>query len=320
MNNAVQGAVLNFPNTACWGEMGGNWTSSVSSSAATFEACIKTTSPDSQTIVLGSNSPGATPRLSVGGDRLSVFWNTTGEGPGWTSADTTPVTDGQWHHVAVVFDQDAITFYKDGIATADQLSVDSPQQAAGDFQLGAGFGSTVGFVGQLYDVRVWSVARTAQEINSARWTPPSASAAGLTVLTSFNASNNGVTNLVGGASTSPAGGATVVTAAVPVPTFVLSLGGGGESVVTMLDESFSAITFECWLNLPSGGAATSQALMFASTTSRSPALSLEYLGGDQLGLTWQGQTYTSADTRVITDGTWHHVALVVNGSVVTFYK
>jgi Concanavalin A-like lectin/glucanases superfamily len=81
-----------------------------------------------------------------------------------TSADTTPVTDGRWHHIAVVFDQGAITFYKDGMATADTLTVDSPRQAAGDLQLGAGFGATTGFVGQMYGVRVWSVARTAGEI------------------------------------------------------------------------------------------------------------------------------------------------------------
>jgi hypothetical protein len=90
MTNAAQGAVLNFPTTGCWAEVGGSWTASVASSSATFEAWIKTTSPDSQTIVLGSDNPGATPRFSVGGNRLSVYWSSTGTGPGWTSADTTP--------------------------------------------------------------------------------------------------------------------------------------------------------------------------------------------------------------------------------------
>jgi outer membrane protein assembly factor BamB len=321
MANNPAGAVLNFPASNGWAEVGGHWTTSVSSAAATFEAWIKTTSPDSQTIVLGLNNPGATPRISVGGDRLSVYWNATGEGPGWTSADTTPVTDGQWHHVAVVFDQGAMTFYKDGIATADQLTVGSPQQATGNFQLGAGFGSTTGFVGQLYDVRVWSVARTAQDINSARWQLPVGNEPGLTVAASFNASKNNITNLAGGAVTGPSN-ATVVTAAVPAPTFVISLGGGDDDRIWVASEGFensSAVTFECWLRMSSGAAATRQALMWTYFPGQSPGC-LEYLGDDLLGVTWQGQTFPSTDTRVISDGGWHHVALVVSNGVATLYK
>ncbi len=139
--SAVTGPVLAFAAANGWGNVGGNWAQSVSTSAATFEAWIRTTSKASQTIVIGSNPPGATPRISVGGDQISVYWNTGGTAPGWTSADTTPVTDGQWHHIAVVFDGGAITFYKDRVATADQLSVNGTQSAAGTFQLGAGFGS-----------------------------------------------------------------------------------------------------------------------------------------------------------------------------------
>jgi outer membrane protein assembly factor BamB len=321
MANNPAGAVLNFPATNGWAGVGGNWNGSVSTGAATFEAWIKTTSPDSQTIVLGSNSPGATPRISVGGDRLSVYWNTSGQGPGWTSADTTPVTDGQWHHVAVVFDQGTMTFYKDGIATADQLTVGSPQQAAGNFQLGAGFGATTGFVGQLYDVRVWSVARTAQDINSARWQLPVGNEPGLTVATSFNASKNSITNLAGGAVSDP-NGATVVTAALPFPTFVLSLGGGADDRIWVASEGFensSTVTFECWLRMSSGAAATRQALMWTYFPGQSPGC-LEYLGDDLLGVTWQGQTFPSTDTRVISDGGWHHVALVVSNGVATLYK
>ena len=126
-----------------------SWAQSVSTDAATFEAWIRTTARADQTIVLGSSPPGATPRVSVGADQVSVYWNTGGSAPGWTSADATPVTDGQWRRIAVVFDGGALTFYKDGVATADQLSAGAPQQAAGTFQLGAGFGATTGFTGEI---------------------------------------------------------------------------------------------------------------------------------------------------------------------------
>ena len=129
-----------------------------------------------------------------------MYWSTAGAAPGWTSADATPVTDGQWHHIAVVFDGGAITFYKDGVATADRLTVSGTQQAAGTFQLGAGFGSATGFMGELYDVRVWSVARSAQQIASWRWAPLSLTEPGLTARTSFDAATQQIINLVGGAA------------------------------------------------------------------------------------------------------------------------
>ena len=93
---APAGAVLSFRTTSGWGNVAGNWAASVSTQAATFEAWIRTTVKDPQTIILGSNTPGATPRISVGGDQISVYWNTGGGAPGWTSADTMPVTDGRW--------------------------------------------------------------------------------------------------------------------------------------------------------------------------------------------------------------------------------
>ena len=179
---------------------------------------------DPQTIILGSNPPGAAPRVSVGGDQISVYWDTSGEGPGWTSADVTPVTDGRWHHIAVVFDHGAITFYKDGVPTADTLTVDSPQQAAGDLQLGAGFGATIGFIGQIYGVRVWSIARTAQQITQNRWAPLGPPTPGLTVAASFDPDKQEIVNQVGG-GTDSVSNCTVATTDLPVPAWALSFGG-----------------------------------------------------------------------------------------------
>ena len=218
------GAVLSFRTTAGWGNVPGNWAASVSTQAATFEAWIRTTVKDPQTIILGSNPPGAAPRVSVGGDQISVYWDTSGEGPGWTSADVTPVTDGRWHHIAVVFDHGAITFYKDGVPTADTLTVDSPQQAAGDLQLGAGFGATTGFIGQIYGVRVWSIARTAQQITQNRWAPLGPPTPGLTVAASFDPDKQEIVNQVGG-GTDSVSNCTVATTDLPVPAWALSFSG-----------------------------------------------------------------------------------------------
>ena len=299
----VTGTVLDFPATSGWGNVGGNWAQSVSTGAATFEAWVRTTAKASQTIVIGSDPPGATPRISVGGDQISVYWDTGGSAPGWTSADTTSVTDGQWHHIAVVFDGGAITFYKDGVATADQLTVAGTQQAAGTFQLGAGFGSVTGFVGQLYDVRVWSVARSAQQIASWRWAPPSLTEPGLTVRTSFDAARQQIVNQVGGA-VGPITAGKIITTDLPAPSCALSLSGGLQDAVNLLTAGVqfdsSAATLECWMKMSTaaGVAATRQPLlcMFQMGDQQSVLQPLfGYAGNDALSFSWGGTSYRSAE-------------------------
>jgi outer membrane protein assembly factor BamB len=322
--SAATGPVLAFPSANGWGNVGGDWAQSVSTDAATFEAWIRTASKASQTIVIGSNPPGAGPRISVGGDQLSVYWSTAGAAPGWTSADTTPVTDGQWHHIAVVFDAGAITFYKDGVATADRLSVSGAQQAAGTFQLGAGFGSVTGFVGELYDVRVWSVARSAQQIAAWRWAPMSLSDPGLTARTTFNATTQEIINQVGGPAGSITAGEVIITD-LPPASCALSFGGGpqdGASIpagTELLDSS--AATFECWMKMATaaGVAAAGQTLMCVNLLDVLVP-QFAYAGDDTLSFTWNGTTYRSADTTPVSDGAWHHVAVVFNQNYVTFYK
>ena len=316
------GAVLSFRTTSGWGNVAGNWAASVSTDAATFEAWIRTTVKDPQTIILGSNSPGATPRISVGGDQISVYWNTSGEGPGWTSADTTPVTDGRWHHIAVVFDQGAITFYKDGVATADQLTVGSPQRAAGDLQLGTGFGATTGFTGQMYGVRVWSVARTAQQIAAFRWASVGPPTPGLTVAASFDAGKQDIVNQVGGGTGSVSNGK-VVTTDLPVPSWALSFSGDplDDSAVAMGNISglsTTAATFECWMKMSTAAGVAGRAQTLICQGMGGPQLA--YMGDDKLSVSWLGNECDSADTRPVSDGAWHHVAVVFDHGYVTLYK
>ena len=319
---ASAGTVLSFRTTAGWGNVPGNWAASVSTQAATFEAWIRTTVKDPQTIILGSNSPGATPRISVGGDRIAVYWNTGGDAPGWTSADTTPVTDGRWHHIAVVFDQGAITFYKDGVATADQLTVGSPQQAAGNLQLGAGFGATTGFTGQLYGARVWSVARTAQQIAVFRWAPVGPPTPGLTVAASFDAGKQDIVNQVGGGTGSVSNGK-VVTTDLPVPSWALSFSGDplNDSAVAMGNISglsTTAATFECWMKMSTAAGVAGRAQTLICQGIGAPQLA--YMGDDKLSVSWLGNECDSADTRPVSDGAWHHVAVVFDHGYVTLYK
>lgn len=144
---------------------------SLTSQSATFEAWINTTAAPSgsQTIYLGPASPGCAPRISIdASSRLQVYWSPEGTGGGYYSQDTTPVADGTWHHVAVVFDEDVMTFYKDGNAL-DSISMTATQSATGYPQIGAGVGDATGFIGEIFDLRVWSQVRSADQIQAFRY-------------------------------------------------------------------------------------------------------------------------------------------------------
>ena len=90
--------------------------------AATYECWMKMSTAAGvagrpQTLI--RQGMGAPELTYAGDDKLSVSWL----GNECDSADTRPLSDGAWHHVAVVFDHGYVTLYKDGVATADSLQV-----------------------------------------------------------------------------------------------------------------------------------------------------------------------------------------------------
>jgi len=222
------GSCLSFPGG------GGGWAdvaadvSHLSSDAATIEAWISTsaTPTDGQVIYIGKDGDGASPRLSVDADsRLSLYWSSAGTGGGHTSADTTPVVDGTWHHVAVVVEAGAITFYKDGQPTTEPAPLTMPtgQPAGSPSQVGAGFGSTTGFTGQVFDLRLWQTARTGGQIQQLMYAAvdgtlptqlPQLQQQGLLAATTFDPTRNAPVNLVGG-GVGDLHGCTIVTSPLP---------------------------------------------------------------------------------------------------------
>jgi len=83
-------------------------------------------------------------------------------------SDSNDYTDGEWHHVAVVFDRDDVaTMYKDGVAdgtldiTAASGSVDNGE----DFHIGQS-GNTAFFNGAIDDVLIFNRSLSADEIAS----------------------------------------------------------------------------------------------------------------------------------------------------------
>ena len=162
---------------------------------------------------IGDQQPVVQPRFAyAGNDALSFLWGQTA----YQSADTRPVSDGAWHHVAVVFNQNYVTFYKDGVAAADVFQMPASETSQGLFQIGAAADTMPAFNGELYDVRVWNTARTPAQISSYRYVTLTGTEPGLRALFNLSGVNpalpvtlvNQVTNqhavLAGNAAVVPA--------------------------------------------------------------------------------------------------------------------
>jgi len=79
----------------------------VTTDAATFSVWIKTTTKGQQMIL---QEPAANPCIYIQSDQIGLIWQGAGPDAGWLSNDITPISDGQWHHIAVSVNQGEITF------------------------------------------------------------------------------------------------------------------------------------------------------------------------------------------------------------------
>lgn len=292
----------------------------VTSAAFTVEMWIRTTITDDQTLLVSHNillSDPQVPRFFLAENRLGVQW-----GPETlTSADTTAVSDGQWHHVAVSFTANAATFLKDGVAL-DTIAL-STQRAVqgGGLQLGRGEGSD-GFVGDLHDVRVWTVGRAVDDIAADRFTTPTGTETGLGLATVADRLDNSVRNRVTGQVEDVLGGAVMVWGDLPAaPTCAYRLTGGTQDRVELTAAAAittDAATLEFWVQIdPSTAEAPQTLLDLTDGDDVAPRITSD--GGGRVGFYWGG-SYSGTDTTPIADGQWHHLAVVFDRGTVTIVK
>jgi len=239
------GSCLSFPDGGGWADVPAD-VSHLSSDAATVEAWINTSATpgaySGQVIVIGKAGDGAAPRLSIDADsRIHLYWSSSGTGGSHVSADTRPVVDGTWHHVAVVVDAGTVTFYKDGLPTTEPAPLTMPtgQPTGSPLQIGAGFGDATGFTGQVFDLRMWHTARTAAQVQGLMYAavdgtlPPQLSQLqqqGLLAATTFDPTRNAPVDLVSG-GTGDLHGCTIVQAPLPRPGYTVLRSAMGDCSV-----------------------------------------------------------------------------------------
>jgi len=304
-----------------------NASNPISTDSATFEFWIRTTVSGQQAVLKAGDSDADPlhPMIILQNDQIEVYWDQPG-GAGLLSADSTPVTDGQWHHLAIVFDAGTVTFYKDGVATADSLTVGaSISNQLWQMQLGSLWGGAAGFIGDMWDVRVWQTARSADDIANGRWVVLTGTESGLLVASEFDQASGAAINLATGYSGQILN-ATVISTDLPSPQCVLALTGATADRVQVdlaPNATSAAASIECWIKMSTaaGVSATAQALVTCQIGNGVATPGFYYAGGDQLGFRWgAGQSSVSTDTATISDGQWHHVAVTFDSGWVQFYK
>jgi Concanavalin A-like lectin/glucanases superfamily len=106
------------------------------------------------------------------------------------------VTDGQWHHVAAVFDDVKKTkfLYVDGALDASTAFTGTLDQNDSPFLVGENSEQTGRvFDGQMDEVRIWKVARTADEISQNMKRPLKGTEPGLVLYFRFDEGSGAVT-------------------------------------------------------------------------------------------------------------------------------
>ena len=318
------GALLEFTQSGPGAEMTFD-ANNVSTDSATFEVWIKTTVKTQQMLF---QTGYIAPWIYIENDQIGVQWGDTNGVPidTFLSADTAVISDGEWHHIAVTFANGNIRFFKDGIMTADVLTAPTFRAAYGSVMIG-GQWSYPGFVGQMWNIKIWPEAGDAAAIQADMYRTPSdyTTPTDLVLLSSFNVANNTVTNLSNN-TTGPTGSGLVTWDALPQPaTYAFELTGNGSDYVEIGNLSAqvdtTAATFECWMQMSTapGANTTAQAILLCRAPGDAAPI-IAYNPTDRLGTYWNEGVGTSADTRPISDGAWHHIAVVFNNNQVTFYK
>jgi len=110
--------------------------------------------------------------VSEGSHVLTADFEDMADGTNHPVAGVTPVDDGMWHHAAVTYDGDTWTLVLDGVEDTALSTGGATPRHDSEQHFGVGTamntnGTTSGhFRGAIDEVRVWSEARTAEEIRS----------------------------------------------------------------------------------------------------------------------------------------------------------
>lgn len=257
--------------------------------------------------------------LSLGPD-YKLRWALNNQSPGWTLFGTGAQLEPEtWNHVALTYDHGAIRTYVDGVLvhSGNGAGPIVPQNPAKAFRIGEGDGSGLGaFRGQIDEVRVWNVARTADQIATDRNARLIGSEPGLIGLWTFDGANQTADRSGLGRNLTPVGDAVIVGENRGRPERSLSVDGDGDWVDVGTPDDLhldSSLSLEAWVKPASGSGAGT---ILGKENEYLVGLSAQHTIRWALRLTDPGWTWVDTGVQ-IPDDEWSHLAVTYDGSTVT---
>lgn len=250
------------------------------------------------------------------------FDGTTGNinaGDVWPNT-TVPMPVDRWVHIALTVSGTTATLYLDGVQKATNASYTVAAGAA-SFKMGAQTDNLSLMKGEMDELRVWNLARTAGEIKSGLYGNVATGTAGLVAYYKMNdASGTIVTN-----STATAGlnGTWVGTALWPnspvqIGSNAINFNGVNGQVAIPANSAYDLVsgTIECWVNMDPAANPSVDADIIGNRGAGGTRFSF-HMSPIRFGLYNGGSFQTWPYT--ITLGTWYHLAFVCDGAQTTLY-
>ncbi len=105
--------------------------------------------------------------------------------------------ENEWHHIAATYDGAALRLYLDGVLAAEKAYAATLTPTDGELVLGANGDQDYRFNGQADEVRIWNVARSAEDIAASHTLRQAGPADGLVLAWGFDAQARAVPDLSG---------------------------------------------------------------------------------------------------------------------------
>ncbi len=285
----------------------------------------------------GSSGTNTSYQLTVSGGALSLSMNESDESFASASQSTGSITTNTWYHVAGVANgSGSLLLYVNGLLVGSGTYDNTIYSGSRNLLIGRtrqddSFGATDGVIDE---VRLWSVARTQEEIATNMNHDLTGSETGLEGYYQFNdgtagADNTGdvftpdATGTANGVMTNMAlnGSSSNYVTGFTAINHALDFDGTDDHVVVSDDNSLdftSTFTLEAWINLASTTGSRAIISKYFSGTSSETSYRLQVLDGLlRLQVNNSGATAVSAVDQTIgsiSASTWHHIAAVADGS------
>jgi hypothetical protein len=291
-----------------------------------FWAYVPTLATDGPHQFLSQGAVGSTFGFSIGYDGANSGHIMVGET--WTDTGI-PLPEGKWVHIAVVYDASvtgAATLYLNGVAVQSTFAFGILSNTGG-FNIGGQTDGTQLMNGSIDELRVWSIARSPQDLKAGMFTAVDPSTTGLEAYYTMNETGGASTKTIANASvagTALDGTLTGTTTAawvaspIQVNTNALSFSGAHDRVdIPNATGTYdlSDGTVEFWVNPIT---LTGTSTVFGNRGPGGVRYSFE-ISPTTIGITSFGGSGTIPYTFTPGAGNWYHLAFVSSGGITTVF-